>query len=145
MDTRDAWQRARALLPSGVTILKPADVPDRFTDPELLAACVETDATPVYTILYEASDESLVFILNQGALAWGNTPGPPSSQPQVTFRGIDTKITITTRLAAGTPTGDIFYDLSWNEGSALYQVKASSPTLTVDDLVQIANGLAAVK
>jgi len=144
MDTRDAWQLARALLPSGVAILKPAGVPDRFADPELIAACVESDSIPVYTVLYKAGDESLVFILNQGAEAWGNTPGPPSSRPQVTVRGVDTKMTVTTGLSSQSP--DVrFLDLSWQEGGALYQIKASSPTLTPDDIVRFANDLVEVK
>jgi hypothetical protein len=145
MDTRDAWQIAHALLPSGVGILRPASVPDRFSDPNLLAACVEAGSTPVYTVLYKAGDESLVFILNQGADAWGNTPGPPSSRPEVTVRSVDATMTITALLDGGTPTGVRFYDLSWIENGMTYQIKASSARLTQDDIVQLANGLKPAK
>lgn len=140
-ETRDAWTRARAMLPAGVTVYLPAAVPSRFGTPTLLAACLEPDDIPQLTVVYRAGDEYLAFLINGGHSIYGNTPGPPTSIERPTVRGVPATLT-TVDGADSRPTSRA---LSWREGLVVYQIKTSSALMTGEDLRVLAEGLVRVQ
>lgn len=123
----DPWARARALLPQD-TLLRPGSVPARFDGGRLIAACVDATGRSQYTVVYSALEEPrrelphgmlnevLVLILNHGAGAWGNTPGPPTSVGDVEVRGVPGRISLLAARTAGGQSLPPFSVLSWSEG-----------------------------
>lgn len=143
-ETRDAWTRARAMLPAGVTVYRPAAVPSRFGPATLLAACLEPDDIPQLTVVYRVGGEYLAFLINGGQSIYGNTPGPPTSIEKLNVRGVAATLTTLTGADSAQPAASSLA-LSWREGLVVYQIKTSSVLMTGEDLRALAEGLVRVE
>ncbi len=141
--TPDPWAHTRAALPADVAVYRPAALPDRFGEGQVLEACVD-QGTPNYTVIYASPDESVVFVLNSGYASWGNTPGPLTSTRPIIVNGVDGMYSEVTNLGAGTPVGARFMGVTWGKAGRSYAIKVTSARLTEEDVRQIAANLVRV-
>ncbi len=115
------WSDVRAALPRNVVVLKPVVVPPGLGAPFVAEACTSPAGVPQYTVVYAGGVQpQLVFILTQGAGAWGNFPGPPTVN-RLTIRGADA----TLMSFQDGPNAPVQLEASWTEAGQRFLVRSS--------------------
>lgn len=136
VQSESVWAQVRAALPPEVVVYRPAFVPERFSPPELLEALNDEHGLR-YTIIYQAGDELLVFILNNGQGALGSA-APPDTREMVT---VHDGVQGTLMISGGSPP----LRISWQESGQSYQIKVYSGPMTRDELLRIAQSVTPVE
>jgi TolB protein len=91
----------------------------------------------LYEALENKPEESVVFILNIGKGAWGNTPPPDSTEP-IAIDGMSGKLYYSNSQSTS---GNPEYVATWQDQGQHYEIKAPSARITREEMMQILDSL----
>jgi hypothetical protein len=131
------WSDVRAVFPPNVLVLKPATLPPGLGAPFVAEACTNAAGVPRYTVVYPGVQLQLVFILTEGAGAWGNFPGRPALT-RLTIRGADG----TMMSFQDSPNAPVQMEASWLEAGERFLVRSSG--LSEEGLLEAVESMTAV-